>query len=117
MSDKKIAIIIMLCLLIFVLSLFLLPSCRTPEPLTVTEIEYKQITMDIGGSVDAIFQTRPSLAPVFQIDETATASEQILLCAILYKEWGEDWQDYAMRLEDYLNVLEVTLKNPEAILE
>ena len=120
MNRDKLTLVIILSLLIFVSSLFLLSSCKTPvtpEPITITEIEYKPITLDIGDSVDAIFQTRPTLAPVFQIDETATASEQLLLCAILYKQWGEDWQDYAIRLEDYLMVLERTLKDPEAILE
>ena len=104
---------------VLVLCLFLLSSCvtKTPETITVTEIEYKPITLDIGDSVDAIFQTRPTLAPVFQLDDNSTASEQILLCALLYKQWGEDWQDYAMRLEDYIKVLQNTLLNPESILE
>ncbi len=92
----------------------LLTSCATkaPEPVTVTEVEYKPITLDISDSVDALFQARPVLAPTLDLDQNATAADQALLCAIIYKSWGESWQDYAIRLEEYIRILQETLMNP-----
>ena len=100
-----------------VLCVGLLTSCATqaPEPVTITEIQYKPIEMDISDSVTTVFGTRPVLTPNFNLDENTSAIQQAVLCALLYKQWGEEWQAYAMRLEDFIKVLEKTLKNPEAI--
>lgn len=103
-----------LTLKVVILCAGLLTSCATkaPEPVTITEVEYKPIVLDIGSSVDTLFGTRPPLSPSFTLDEEATATDQAILCALLYKQWGETWQDYAVRLEDYIRHLQELLLNP-----
>lgn len=104
---------------ILIVVVALLTSCatQTPEPVTITEVEYKPIVLDISDSMNVLFNTRPALAPTFSLDENAPAVQQAVLCALLYKQWGESWQDYAMRLEDYILVLQKTLLDPESNIE
>ena len=104
---------------ILIVVVALLTSCATqaPEPVTITEVEYKPITLDISDSVEVLFDTRPELAPTFNLNENSPAVEQAVLCALLYKSWGESWQAYAMRLEDYILVLQKTLNDPNSIIE
>lgn len=94
----------------------LLASCatKTPETITVTEVVYKPIELDISDSVEMLFDARPPLAPDLTVDDGATVLQKATLYALSYKEWGESWQEYSMRLEDYVVLLQRTLMNPEA---
>lgn len=91
------------------LSVFLLTSCSTSEPLTIKEVEYVPMKLDISESVEILYDARPEYAPLFEIDENLTVSQQALLLSLTYKDWGEQWQEYAMRLENYLNILRLQL--------
>lgn len=91
------------------LSLFLLTSCATSEPITIKEVEYVPVTMDITESVEILFDARPEYAPEFEMDETLPVAQQAVLLAITYKDWAERWQDYAIKLEKYLGYLQQKL--------
>lgn len=107
MRTSHAVILVILCLV--------LVSCatKTPEPITVTEIVYKPIELDISDSVELLFDARPPLAPDLTVDDGVTATQQAMLYALSYKYWGESWQNYSMRLEDFIVLLQRTLANPE----
>ena len=108
MRTSHAVILVILCLV--------LVSCatKTPEPITVTEIVYKPIELDISDSVELLFDARPPLAPDLTVDDGVTATQQAMLYALSYKYWGESWQNYSMRLEDFIVLLQRTLATPEA---
>jgi len=99
-----------------VLLAVMLASCATkaPETITVTEVVYKPIELDISDSVELLFDARPPLAPDLTVDDGATVLQKATLYALSYKGWGESWQEYSMRLEDYIMLLERTLMDPES---
>ena len=106
MRDKALAFLIVVCVC-------LLASCATPETITVTEVEYVPVTMDISASVDLLFDVRPELSPrLYTVDGDNLVQESIRY-ALTYKEWGESWQDYAIKLEDFLIYLEDALMESE----
>lgn len=97
---------------IAVICVCFLTSCATTEPVVVTNTEYVPIEMDITDSVTLLYDTRPNLAPTTEVDEQDPTLKQAILLALAYKDWGEKWQDYALRLEDYINELKKILLNP-----
>ena len=105
---------VMLTFKILMLCATLLTSCTTttPETVTVTEVVYKPIELDISDSVQILFDTRPVLAPDLEVDDSLSPTQQAAMYLLAYKAWGEAWQSYAARLEDYVTLLQGTLKNP-----
>lgn len=103
-------------ILIFALAFILmLSSCTTPkiETITVTQTEYVPLTIDITEPVRILFDTRPDIAPDTETDSKEPAATQAVRLALSYKMWGENWQDYAIRLEDFINSIKDLLNNPE----
>ena len=102
-----------LYILFAILSVFILASCatKTPETITVTEVVYEPVALDISEPVDLLFGARPALKPDITIPPETDLVQESLMFAMGYKTFAEDWQDYAMRLEDFITELETSLKN------
>lgn len=91
-----------LMLVLLVLLMFSLSSCKTVEPEKVVEtrLEYITVPVDISASAAMVLDTRPSSD--FEIVEEPANVLDILSNGVAYQTAWERWQSYAFRLEDYI---------------
>lgn len=102
--------------LIFFFCVLLLVSCGTPEPLTVTEVRYNPVSIDISEAVAILEESRPSKTPDFPEDlpESADEIETLLYLGNVisaYKTCLEAWQNYSKSQSDVLIAIQKELKN------
>lgn len=108
MSRSKLFDIIVLLVLILT---FILSSCKTPEPVVVTE--YVPIELDIAPSVQIVYDTRPELSPKYVMDEDKDAKTLLATNLVIADQFGYEWQLYAFRLEDLIEELKGVLKKKD----
>ena len=97
-------------LIVLIISLFVLVSCASPKTITVEEIKYVPVYMDISEPVGLLYATRPNTLPDFP--EESDDDNYPVLVALAYKQFGEQWMDYSFRLEDYIEHLKSALAEP-----
>lgn len=86
-------------LLILILAMMCLVSCKT-----ATEIEYVYIepeTIDIRPANDIMFATRPDNSTYRIITDIKTTFD-IMDNGVTYAKAWDDWEAYAVKLEEYI---------------
>ena len=106
----------MLLLFFFLVLILLLVSCGTPEPLTVSEVRYKPISVDISEAMAILDSSRPSRVPDFPPEISVSADEIETLTYLAnvisaYKTSLEAWQEYSNSQTEVLNAIQKELKN------
>lgn len=94
-------------LLLVLVALALLVSCKSAEPLI--ETRYVSVPVDISSSMAMVMATRPEIE--FDVVTDIQSVSDIMANSLAYQTAWERWQDYAFRLEDYLAILKATLND------
>lgn len=89
----------------------LLTSCATPEPLKVTEIRYRPVSIDISEAMAVLESSRPSEIPDFPQDLSESADEIETLLYLgnvisAYKTCLEAWQCYSNSQTEVLSAIQ-----------
>lgn len=96
-------------LLLMLVALALLVSCKSAEPLI--ETRYVSVPVDISSSMELVISTRPETS--FDLIEDIQTVADIMANSMAYQTAWERWQDYAFRLEDYLTILKEVLSSSD----